>query len=88
MKLSKDNLKQTTFWDCEIDKLELEKDKFFIIARIAERGTDIEVDLMHEYYSLKDINYAVNHSKEISELTLNYYNTIVLDDFRKQNNDL
>ena len=72
------NLKPTTFWDCNLEQLDFKEDKYFIISRIAERGTDSEVLFILNNYSKKDIRHAVTKSKEITPITLNYYENIIL----------
>lgn len=70
-------LNPRTFWDTEFTKLDLEKDKYFIISRIAERGTDKEYFFIRTHYVKKDILYAVNNSRETSPKTKNFFNIIL-----------
>lgn len=72
-------LVKSTFWDAEFDNLDLEKDKGYIISRIAERGTDIEVSFIISYYSKEDVLFVVNNAPEITPKTKNYFNTIVYE---------
>lgn len=71
-------LNKATFWDSDFESLDLEKDKSYIISRIAERGTDNEVLFIKNYYSKHDILFVVNNSAEITPKTKNYFNTIDL----------
>jgi len=72
-------LVKSTFWDAEFEDLDLEKDKGYIISRIAERGTDIEVLFIISYYPKKDVLFVVNNAPEITPKTKNYFNTIVYE---------
>lgn len=72
-------LVKSTFWDAEFEGLDLEKDKGYIISRIAERGTDIEVSFIISYYPKKDVLFVVNNAPEITPKTKNYFNTIVYE---------
>lgn len=72
-------LVKSTFWDSEFESLDLEKDKGYIISRIAERGTDIEVSFIISYYSKEDVLFVVNNAPEITPKTKNYFNTIVYE---------
>ncbi len=71
-------LKGITFWDVDLDSLDLIKDKNYIISRITERGTDLEVSFIRFFYSKKDILFVVNNTKGLSPKTKNYFNTIEL----------
>ncbi len=77
--LVKKYLVKSTFWDAEFESLDLEKDKGYIISRIAERGTDIEVNFIISYYPKEDVLFVVNNSPEITPKTKNYFNTIVYE---------
>lgn len=70
---------KSTFWDAEFESLNLEKDKGYIISRIAERGTDNEVSFILSYYTKKDVLFVVNNAPEITPKTKNYFNTIVYE---------
>lgn len=72
-------LVKSTFWDAEFEGLDLEKDKGYIISRIAERGTDNEVSFIISYYPKKDVLFVVNNAPEITPKTKNYFNTIVYE---------
>ncbi len=72
-------LVKSTFWDTEFKGLDLEKDKGYIISRIAERGTDIEVNFIISYYPKEDVLFVVNNAPEITPKTKNYFNTIVYE---------
>lgn len=72
-------LVKSTFWDTEFEGLDLEKDKGYIISRIAERGTDNEVLFIISYYPKKDVLLVVNNAPEITPKTKNYFNTIVYE---------
>ncbi len=71
-------LKKTTFWDIDINILDLEKDKIFIITRVLTRGTDNEILFVENHYTKEEIVSALNTTKGIDKKTKNYYNLIFI----------
>ncbi|MBW8245186.1 hypothetical protein K1F50_20450 [Muricauda oceani] len=53
-RLNKDHLNPATFWDVDINLLDAEKDRDFIIVRVLERGTDPEIGLIELIYLQRD----------------------------------
>jgi len=76
--LHKNILNPTTFWDVDLNLLDLSKDKDFIIVRALERGTDAEIQYIETMYSQQDIVAALQSTKGVSKKTLNFYKTISL----------
>jgi hypothetical protein len=59
------------FWDKEA--LDLARDKFIIIERILELGTEDEVDAILAYYGRESVAQVVRKSRELSPRTVNYF---------------
>lgn len=64
------------FWDCDMQTLDFEKEKSFIISRILMRGTDREIRLIENMFSLKEIVQAVKNSFEADAKCINFYETL------------
>lgn len=69
--------KTSTFWDADLNQLDLVRDKYFVIARIAERGRDEEIDFILNYFSKDDLLFAINNSPETTPRTKNYFKVIL-----------
>ncbi len=77
-KLHKNILTPTTFWDVDLSLLDSEKDKDFIIVRILERGTDLEIMHIESVYSQQEIISALENTRGVSKKTINFYKTVSL----------
>ncbi len=78
-------LKQSTFWEYDIQTLNADTDFYTIIPRLAMRGTVDEIREMRSYYGdekiaevLKAVKYLDNHTLSLFS---NIYN-IPVDQFR------
>lgn len=69
-------LNPSTFWDVDPNLLHAEKDKDFIIVRVLERGTDLEIVHIELAYTQQEIILALENTKGVSKKTLNFYKTI------------
>lgn len=76
--LNKERLLPTTFWDVDLDLLDADRDRDFIIARVLERGTDEEIHHVESAYPQEQIITALEETKGVSKKTLNFYKTISL----------
>ncbi len=74
--LHTDFLNPTTFWDIDLNLLDMVKDRDFIIVRVLERGTDVEIRYIESVYSQQEIISALEMTKGVSKKTLNFYKTI------------
>lgn len=74
--LHTDFLNPTTFWDIDLNLLDMVKDRDFIIVRALERGTDVEIRYIESVYSQQEIISALEMTKGVSKKTLNFYKTI------------
>lgn len=70
------NIHPRVFWDCSFQKLDLEKNKYFIISRVLMRGTDEEIHFIEKNFSMKEILEAVENSPETDDRCINYYRKI------------
>ena len=77
-KLDKNLLNPSTFWDVDVNLLNPEKDKDFIIIRVLERGTDSEIGHIESAYSQQEIVSALENTKGVSKKTINFYKTVSL----------
>lgn len=75
-KLHKTLLTPSTFWDVDLNLLDSQKDRDFIIVRVLERGTDIEIGQIESAYSQQEIVSALENTKGVSKKTLNFYKTV------------
>ena len=71
-------LNSTTFWDVDLNLLDMVKDTDFIIVRVLERGTDQEIRYIESVYSQQEIISALESTKGVSKKTLNFYKTITI----------
>lgn len=74
--LHTNQLNPITFWDVDLNLLDMIKDKDFIIARGLERGSDVEIWYIESVYSQQEIIAALESTNWVSKKTLNFYKTI------------
>ena len=60
------------FWDVEIDKLDIETDKSFIIQRVLEYGLLDDWKLIYSYYGLKKISTAVIKLRHLDQRSISF----------------
>ncbi len=77
-KLNKNILTPSTFWDVNLNLLDAEKDKDFIIVRVLERGTDLEIMHIESAHSQQEIISALQNTRGVSKKTINFYKTVSL----------
>mgnify|MGYP000132519946 FL=1 len=58
------------FWDVDKEKLDLKRDKFFIIERVLEYGTAQHVKELLDVYSAEEIKTVLEKSRNLSRPTL------------------
>ncbi len=59
------------FWDK--GPLSPKKDKYIIIERVLEFGTEDEVQVILNYYGTESVKEVVRESRELSPRTVNYF---------------
>jgi len=62
----------------DLSLLDAEKDKDFIIVRVLERGTDVEIMHIESTYSQQEIISALENTRGVSKKTINFYKTVSL----------
>ena len=65
------------FWDVDFDKIDIQKNKRFVLERILEFGDETAVDWMRRSFSNKEILKALKDNKRISQKSLNFWNLIL-----------
>ena len=72
MDKNKPVLPKHIFWDIQIENLDFDKKKNFIIVRVFERGDYKEITQIRRYYGDETIINAVENAKFIDEETFNF----------------
>jgi len=70
---------QLFFWETDISKIEIEKNKQYIIERILELGDNDAVQWLFSNVSLSDIKKTLVGSRRISRKSKNFW-SIFLED--------
>ena len=63
--------KRRYFWDK--GPLNYRRDKYIIIERILEFGTEVEVGVIQNYYGIEAVKSVVIESRGLSPITVNYF---------------
>ena len=66
--------KRRYFWDK--GPLNHRRDKYVIIERILEFGTEVEVDVIQNYYGIEAVKSVVIESRGLSRITVNYFSFV------------
>lgn len=70
---------RSLFWDTDLEKIDIQQNKGYIIERILEFGNKPAVKWLLATYSLSDIKSVLEGSRSISKKSRNFWE-IVLDD--------
>lgn len=73
MMLNKKYLKTRTFWDCDFDKLDVVKDREFMVSRLVQRGSDLEMLHLHSVFTYAEIYEILKHYMGIPKVALEHY---------------
>lgn len=65
------------FWDVDFDKINIEKNKRFILERILELGDENAVTWMKQSFSREDILNALKDNRRISKKSQIFWNLIL-----------
>lgn len=65
------------FWDIDMDSLDTERHKKYILERLLEMGDEQAVKWMKEVYPNADILKVLKQSRNISKKSLNFWNLTV-----------
>lgn len=60
------------FWDADFDKLDLKKNKDFIITRLYVKGGLSGIDWVHDQYSDEEIQDAAKRRRALNPIVANY----------------
>lgn len=69
--------KQSLFWDADISKIDKEKNKEYIIARILESGNLEDVNWLRSNYSSQEIENTIVTTGRISRRTAYFWKVIL-----------
>jgi len=72
MKSSDKNL-QSFFWETDLSKIDIERNKQYIIERILELGDRDAVQWLFSKFSLDDIKTTLETSRRISKKSKNFW---------------
>lgn len=64
---------QPFFWETDVTKIDIEKNKLFIIERILELGDSEAVGWLFSNFTLSDIKKILKKSRRISKKSKNYW---------------
>ncbi len=73
MKLNKKFFRTRTFWDADFDKLDVIKDKEFMVSRVVERGSELEILHVHSVLTYLEIYNILKNFMGTPEKILIYY---------------
>lgn len=66
--------KRRYFWDK--GPLDYKRDRYIVIERILEFGTEVEVDVIQDYYGIEAVKSVVMDSRALSPRTVNYFSLL------------
>ena len=67
------NFLKPVFWDVSAKQIDLEKDKNYVITRVAEKGKLKDVQWLKKTYGVPTIRRAVKSSRNVSVKTKNFW---------------
>jgi hypothetical protein len=65
------------FWDCDLDAVDEQKHKNFIIVRVMERGDIADVREIWEFYKRADIEHALLSARTLSPKTVSFFSKLL-----------
>jgi len=65
------------FWEADIEKIDIQLHKSYIIERILELGDKTAVDWLFSTYSLADIKKTLQESRSISKKSKNFWEILL-----------
>ncbi len=60
------------FWDADVDKLDLQDNKYYIIARLYTKGNFDAIDWVHQTYTEKDVEDTARQRRALDPIVANY----------------
>lgn len=70
-------------WGADIKSIDFEGDKFLIIERVLEHGSDKQIEFILSFYKKKDITKVIMESSYLNRKTVNYW--CLIYNLRKEN---
>lgn len=70
-----DDFSQNFFWDVKKERLDLNKNKSFVIQRIIDRGDWPDVKLLFQYYGKDIIIEVLQKARYLDKKTVNFFAT-------------
>ena len=71
-------IRPSLFWDVDVQSIDLQKHKAFIIERITSRGRFEEFKAMLNYYGKNTVKDKLLQTRYLNEVTLYFYSSIFL----------
>jgi hypothetical protein len=65
------------FWDTEIEKIDIQKNRDYVIERILEVGDGAAVRWLFAMYPLEDIKRTLASSRTLSRKSRNYWELVL-----------
>ncbi len=75
-KLNKKYLQKRTFWDADFNNLDEIRDQAFIVARLVQRGSDLELLHLQSVFSYSEIYVIIKNYMGVPTMILDYYKTM------------
>ena len=63
----------TVFWDTNIDEIDLDQHRSFVIERVLEYGTSQDAVWLSQQYPMSGIAEVIQNSRRLSEKSRNYW---------------
>ena len=74
--LVKSRLSRSLFWDVSYEILDMDRNASFIIARVMDRGTKGDVELVRSYYNESQIRNALIMASDLDKRTVVYFSEL------------
>ncbi len=75
MSFPNQSLFNNLFWDIDIQSLDIQGNRNFIIQRLLEKGNNETLKWVFKNYSIPTIKFVVQNSPNLSEKTRNFWQT-------------
>ena len=64
------------FWDTDLKKIDLDKNRDFVVCRLAEKGGMKEFHWLQKNFDIKQLKNIIRRSKNVSLKTKNFWKLI------------
>jgi hypothetical protein len=65
------------FWDVDVELLDVQKHKCFIIERVLEKGSFTSVNWLLKNYKLKEISDIISNTSNLSAPTITFWRQLI-----------